>query len=83
MDTVRTADAAQDAGSGIFLFYCRSVRGVTSDLSISTSPARRYDIRASGPDRPPSPQWHVEPGVITVVVEAAPWRPNCRASINP
>jgi hypothetical protein len=81
------ADIAGDhpdvPGADVFLFYCRTVREVTSELSISISSAQHIDIRASGPDRPPSPQWQVTSGGITVVIEAFPQRANCKALVNP
>jgi hypothetical protein len=77
-DNVRQTALGPNAG-GSFLAYCRAIDGVTSELTISANPARRIDVRASGPERPPSPQWQEEPGVIVLVIEAAPNRASCLA----
>jgi len=75
-DEIRQAELGPNAGQP-FLAYCRVVRGVTTELSISANPATRYDVRPSGPNRPPSPQWQEAPGVLVLVIEAAPERSNC------
>lgn len=75
-DEIRQAELGTGAGQP-FLAYCRVVRGVTSELSVSANPATRYDVRPSGPNRPPSPQRQEAPGVIVLVIEAVPERPNC------
>lgn len=82
-DSVEEDADADNPPGGIFLFYCHTVHGVISELIISASPAQRTEIRASGPDRPLSPQWQVTPGGMTVTIEATPRRANCQASINP
>ena len=80
-DDIRQAELGPNAGNP-FLAYCRVVRGVTSELSISANPARRYDVRPSGPNRPSSPQWQEEPGLIVLVIEAAPQRTSCQAAVR-
>jgi hypothetical protein len=82
-DTVEEGVDALNPPGGTFLFYCRAVRGVVSELIISTSPAQRIDVRPSGPDRPPSPQWQVTSGGMTVTIEATPERANCQEPVKP
>jgi hypothetical protein len=78
LDMVRQEQLGPYAG-GPFIAYCRKVRGVTTELSVSAQPGQRYDERPSSPARPPSPQWRVEPGVVVLVIAAAPRRSNCDA----
>lgn len=59
-DEIRQAELGPNAGQP-FLAYCRVVRGVTTELSISANPATRYDVRPSGPNRPPSPSGRRRP----------------------
>jgi hypothetical protein len=78
-----TADPAWVAGAGpepggVLLAYCRTVRGVTSELVLRAQPAQRVDVRSSIGPRPSPPDVRtLAPPSLYVSISADPARAAC------